>query len=111
MEEELVKVQKLESLGVLAGGIAHDFNNILTAVLGNISLAQMHCQSPDKVKGRLVEAEKACIQAQGINAAVAHFFQGWGSDKEDSPHITINREFLPFRGEGVQRSLRAFLSQ
>ena len=41
MEEERLLLSKLESLGLLAGGIAHDFNNILTAILGNISLARM----------------------------------------------------------------------
>ena len=30
LEEELLRVRKLESVGLLAGGIAHDFNNILT---------------------------------------------------------------------------------
>jgi len=38
-EQELIKVKKLESIGVLAGGIAHDFNNILVAILGNIDLS------------------------------------------------------------------------
>ncbi|WP_321394124.1 PAS domain S-box protein [uncultured Desulfuromusa sp.] len=40
LEMQMLQVQKLESLGVLAGGIAHDFNNILMAVIGNCDLAQ-----------------------------------------------------------------------
>jgi PAS domain S-box-containing protein len=39
LERQMLNMQKMESLGILAGGIAHDFNNILMAVLGNADLA------------------------------------------------------------------------
>lgn len=37
-QEEIIKAEKLKSLGVIAGGIAHDFNNILTGITGNLSI-------------------------------------------------------------------------
>lgn len=36
----LQRVQKLDSLGVLAGGIAHDFNNLLTSIITQTAIAQ-----------------------------------------------------------------------
>lgn len=63
-ETELMRIQKLESIGVLAGGIAHDFNNILTAILGNISLAKMLSKNDGRVEERLTEAERACLRAK-----------------------------------------------
>ena len=76
MEEELVKVQKLESLGVLAGGIAHDFNNFLTAIIGNLSLAMLDSKSGDQVVARLKEMEKASLQAKDLTQQLLTFSKG-----------------------------------
>ncbi len=76
METELLKVEKLESIGLLAGGIAHDFNNIVTAILGNISIARMYLPSKDKVFERLTEAEKACLHAQSLTQQLLTFSKG-----------------------------------
>ena len=73
MKEEVLKLQNLESIGTLAGGIAHDFNNILTAIMGNISLARMYANPGDKASERLAEAEKASIQAKGLTQQLLAF--------------------------------------
>ncbi|MDI6792234.1 MAG: ATP-binding protein [bacterium] len=76
MEEELVKIQKLESIGILAGGIAHDFNNILTAILGNISLAKMYGKPEDKGFDKLTLAENASLRAKDLTGQLLAFARG-----------------------------------
>jgi len=80
MEEELLKVEKLRSLGILAGGIAHDFNNILTAILGNISLGILYAGDDGRGNGqlqeRLVEAEKATFRARDLVQQLLTFAKG-----------------------------------
>ncbi len=76
MEEELLKVRKLESVGVLAGGIAHDFNNILTAILGNISLALINTDPENENHALLLESEKASLRAQELTQQLLTFAKG-----------------------------------
>lgn len=75
-ENEQLKIEKLESLGVLAGGIAHDFNNILTGVMGNISLAQIFLDATHRSHKPLVEAEKASIRATELAHQLLTFARG-----------------------------------
>ncbi|MBI5570859.1 MAG: PAS domain S-box protein [Desulfomonile tiedjei] len=75
-DEELRKLEKLESLGVLAGGIAHDFNNILTALQGNIALAALSASGNDRVTQLLDEAEKASMRAQALTRQLLTFSKG-----------------------------------
>ena len=66
MEQQMLHVQKLESLGVLAGGIAHDFNNILTAILGNASLALHKLPSGSGAQDNLQRIESAACKAADL---------------------------------------------
>lgn len=76
LEEERLKSQKLESVGVLAGGIAHDFNNLLTSVLGNIYLAKNLAEPGSKLVKRLEDAEKASKRAATLTQQLLTFSRG-----------------------------------
>ncbi len=76
LEEERQRVDKLESIGVLAGGIAHDFNNILTAILGNISLASMEAAPGSELLDSLEQAEKASLRAKDLTVQLLTFAKG-----------------------------------
>ena len=76
LEEELRKVQKLESLGLLAGGIAHDFNNLLTGILGSVSLAQLHAPAASQQAAWLSDAEKAIERARTLTQQLLTFSKG-----------------------------------
>ncbi len=76
MEHELLKMHKLESLGVLAGGIAHDFNNVMTGVLGYITLAKIMAGSRNKVIENLSSAEKACLRTKELTQQLITFSKG-----------------------------------
>jgi signal transduction histidine kinase/FixJ family two-component response regulator len=43
LEQQFMRMQRMESIGTLAGGIAHDFNNLLGIILGHTSLLE-HAQ-------------------------------------------------------------------
>ncbi|HIN81281.1 MAG TPA: hypothetical protein EYN00_09425, partial [Planctomycetes bacterium] len=82
-QEELVKQQRLESIGRLAGGLAHDFNNFLTIILGNLNIAQVKLATGDGVRDELEIAAKACMQASGITKQMLTFSKGGGSHHQD----------------------------
>lgn len=103
MEEELIKVQKLESVGVLAGGIAHDFNNILTAIMGNLSLAKIKTRPGDPSRERLEIAEQACIRATDLTRQLLTFARGGAPVKETASIVGVIEESCRFalRGSNV----------
>jgi len=76
MEEELLKAQKLESLGVLAGGIAHDFNNVLAAIVGQIAVMRLRLPPGDALKNRLEEVERSALHAKTLTQQLLTFAKG-----------------------------------
>jgi len=67
LELQVQRVQKLESLGVLAGGIAHDFNNLLMVVLGHAEIAIQEIPPKYAVRENLAEITTAAQRAAELS--------------------------------------------
>ena len=104
MENEMIKAQKLESIGILAGGLAHDFNNILTAILGNVSLSKNTSNPGDVLYRRLSDAEKAALRAKDLTKQLLTFSRGGAPVKRVISIIEIIKESadLVLRGSDVR---------
>jgi PAS domain S-box-containing protein len=76
VEEELLRVRKLEALAVLAGGIAHDFNNFLTVIHGNVGLARMNLRSGAPIEDLLEQTDGACERAAALASQLLTFARG-----------------------------------
>jgi len=76
LEEETQKMQKLESLGILAGGIAHDFNNLLAIIIGNLSLLETCVFCGENNVEVLESAKAASWQARSLTQQLLTFSRG-----------------------------------
>ncbi|MBI5453710.1 MAG: PAS domain S-box protein [Deltaproteobacteria bacterium] len=76
LEAEMLKSQKLESIGLLAGGIAHEFNNVLTGIYGNISLAKMMLSPAGRPYEAVSRAEAATLRAGDLTKQLLTFSRG-----------------------------------
>ena len=77
-EEELIRVKKLESLGIFAGGLAHDFNKLISIMLHNVFVAKLTlADEQQEVLGDGLDiAEKAGLQAKELAHRLATFAKG-----------------------------------
>jgi two-component system cell cycle sensor histidine kinase/response regulator CckA len=82
MEDELLRIQRLESLGILAGGIAHDFNNLMTIVQGYIELTLNDLPLGHVSRQRLLTAMRSVAQTQDLTSRLITFSRGGGPVKE-----------------------------
>ena len=100
------RMDRLESLGLLARGFAHEFNNLLTVLLGNLSLAELRLRSAIKMP-ELHTAKEATLQAQGLVQQLLTFARGGAPIKRPTdPADLIETFFLHHsRANGIRYDL------
>ena len=101
LEEEHVRAQKLESVGVLAGGLAHDFNNLLTIILGNLDLARLFAGSNPDASEALDHASEAALRAGDLTRQLITFSKGGQPVKRVGSIARMLRETASFSASGT----------
>lgn len=98
--EERIRSSKLESVGILAGGIAHDFNNILTAIVGNISMASAEVAEGADPGPFLREADLACARARDLTQQLLTFAKGGAPIRQIALLSEVIRDSARFATHG-----------
>jgi two-component system cell cycle sensor histidine kinase/response regulator CckA len=80
LEAQLLRSQRMESIGTLAGGIAHDLNNVMTPILMAAQLLQM--KPLDDEAGKWLKTIEASVKrGRGIIKQVLTFARGLDGER------------------------------
>ncbi len=109
-ESELLKTEKLESLGILAGGIAHDFNNILAAILANIQLALLKLKSGKDIKKYLFDTVETTKKASDLTKQLLTFSKGGSPVRKTTSIAEILKDTVSFALSGSKVKCLFYLS-
>lgn len=95
-ETELLKTEKMDSLGILAGGIAHDFNNLLAGILANLQLAQIKMERGGDIGKYLNETIKITYNASELTKQLLTFAKGGAPVKQTASIADVIRDTVSF---------------
>lgn len=106
IENELLKVAKLESINALAGDVAHELRNLLTGVVGNLSLARK-ADSKNESDEYLGKTEEAAAHLGELMGKLVAFAEIEGSKFEltDMGKLLSNSVPIPLRGSQVTHGI------
>jgi PAS domain S-box-containing protein len=75
LEEKFLRVQRLESIGMLASGIAHDLNNVLAPIFLAAPMLREHATDPSDLR-MITSLEKSAERGAGLVRQILAFAHG-----------------------------------
>ena len=75
LEEKFLRVQRLESIGMLASGIAHDLNNVLAPIFLAAPMLREHATDPTDLR-MITSLEKSAERGAGLVRQILAFAHG-----------------------------------
>jgi nitrogen-specific signal transduction histidine kinase len=88
MEAQLLRTQRLESIGTLAGGIAHDLNNVLAPIMMSIDILRLKYSNAEAER-ILATIESSAQRGAGMVKQILTFARGIQGER-----VTLQIEHL-----------------
>jgi PAS domain S-box-containing protein len=104
MEQQIVRTQRLESIGLLAGGIAHDLNNVLAPILMATDLFKLRFTDPAD-HARLDIIHKSAQRGAGIVRQVLTFARGVDGERMQLQPRHLIKEVCNLLDETIPRDI------
>ncbi len=104
LESQMLRAQRMESIGTLAGGIAHDLNNILAPILLSLQPLRETCPAPETQK-TLDVLERSARRGADLVRQVLVFARGLEGERKTIHLPRIVREVERIIGETFPKSI------
>ncbi len=105
-DDQLKRIQRMDSIGRFAGGMAHEFNSLLTVMIGYSKFAQRQIGQSSPALESLVEIDKAARKAAHLTKQILSFSDHQLLDLQPTPvdlMLTRFSKFIsPLLGEKFQ---------
>ena len=104
-EAQLLRSQRLESIGTLAGGLAHDLNNILAPIMVSVRLLERKLAKDPEGLECVAMLEQLAARGANIVRQVLSFARGVEGDRVPTELKHIVREVSEILHETLPRSI------
>ncbi|MBK1833354.1 ATP-binding protein [Roseibacillus ishigakijimensis] len=107
MEAQLLRTQRMESLGTMAGGIAHDLNNVLAPI--SLSIDLLRYTGDEQRRTEILDMIKSSAE-RGANLVkqVLLFARGAEGKREQVSLLPLLKEILKFVDETFPKDISVF---
>lgn len=89
MERQFQRVQRMETIGMLASGVAHDLNNMLTPISLGVEMLRLGLE-PDQLEGVLTMIENSVKRGSALVKQVLTFGREGGEQGLIQPKHVLN---------------------
>ncbi|MEO8167438.1 MAG: response regulator [bacterium] len=104
LESQVLRTQRMESIGTLAGGIAHDLNNVLSPIMLAVGLLERKMTDPQGLE-MLKLVENSARRGGGLVKQVLTFASGFEGQRQLMAVSHIVKELQTFATQSFPKSV------